>query len=315
MLLLMVLGVIIPIGLLFAVLKWQHEGNMIRVEADPGKGFNFGYYLFVPPGAMGSATKHLLVQPNNTGKVSDDNAVHEQTAKASAYGIGNRIARELRTPLLVPFFDRPESNWQMYTHALDSDTLKQHEGLLARIDLQLIAMINDAQKRLNEAGISVADKVLLHGFSASGNFTNRFAALHPKLVRAVVSGGVNCMPILPTAEWDGERLPFHIGIADTDDMAGIKFDLEEYRKVAQFIYVGEVDENDTLPYDDAFSDAERELVKKVLGGAMHARWDKSREIYSHFDIPAKMVMFEGVGHTITPDIEKDIIDFFKLYAN
>lgn len=44
-------------------------------------------------------------------------------------------SKELKIPLLVPFFDRPASNVKIYTHSLDSDTLKKTDGKLARIDL------------------------------------------------------------------------------------------------------------------------------------------------------------------------------------
>ncbi len=69
----------------------------------------------------------------------------------------------------------------MYTHSLDSDTLKNEEGKLVRIDLQLINMIEDAKSRLLERNIELEDKVFLTGFSASGSFTNRFTVLHPQI--------------------------------------------------------------------------------------------------------------------------------------
>ena len=118
------------------------------------------------------------------------------------------------------------------------------------------------------------------------------------------------MPIIPSERWC--RTPFHIGVANIDEIAGIRFNLEEYRKVAQYIYMGERDDNDTLPYSDAFNEDERQIVIKVLGREMRKRWEKSKEIYDYFEIPAQMVMYKGVGHIITPEIENDIINFFRL---
>ncbi len=195
---------------------------------------------------------------------------------------------------------------------MDRDTLKIDKVKLARIDLQLISMIRDAQNRLREKNIVLDEKVIMHGFSASGSFVNRFTALHPEKVKAVASGGVNCMPIIPSERWNGVELPFHIGVANIDEIAGIRFNLEEYRKVAQYIYMGERDDNDTLPYSDAFNEDERQIVIKVLGREMRKRWEKSKEIYDYFEIPAQMVMYKGVGHIITPEIENDIINFFRL---
>jgi pimeloyl-ACP methyl ester carboxylesterase len=95
---------------------------------------------------------------------------------------------ELRQPLLIPVFDRPESIPTIYTHALDSDTMALTSGPLARVDLQLLAMVDHAGSILSSAGISTEDDILLFGFSVSGTFANRFAALHPRRVHAVASG-------------------------------------------------------------------------------------------------------------------------------
>ena len=94
------------------------------------------------------------------------------------------LAQRLGTPVLVPVFPRPASQWRIYTHALDRDALEITSGPLRRIDLQLAAMIGHAQEVLTDNGALVKDRVLMYGFSASGNFTNRFAALHPTMVRA-----------------------------------------------------------------------------------------------------------------------------------
>ena len=289
------------------------SGETIIIEANPEKGFNYEYYLYIPKGVKKSKIKYLLVEPNNTGMVSDNHDLHvKKVENAIQRGRPKRIASALKVPLLIPVFDRPKSNWQIYTHSLDSDTLKIERGQLARIDLQLINMISDAQKRLRGKKIVLEEKIIMHGFSASGSFVNRFTALHPKKVKAAVSGGINCMPIIPSEKWNGIELPFHIGVGNIAEIAGIRFDLEEYKKVAQYIYMGELDDNDTLPFNDAFNEDERQLVIKVLGSEMKKRWEKSKMIYNHLEIPSQMVIYKGVGHTITPEVENDIINFFRL---
>ncbi len=68
--------------------------------------------------------------------------------------------------------------------------------------------------------------------------------------------------------------------------------------------MGELDENDTLPYSDAFNPEERRIVKEVLGQGMKERWEKSKMIYDYLNIPARMVNYKGIGHTITPEKRK-----------
>ena len=287
-------------------------GNIIEVEANPEKGFNFNYYIYLPYGMKESEVKYLLVEPNNTGSVSDDHKVHDKHAlKLIKYGVGHKIADNLKIPLMVPAFDRPESDWKMYTHALDRETLMNNEGTLARVDLQLINMISDSKQRLKDKNIDVQDKVFINGFSASGSFVNRFTALHPEIVQAVAAGGINCMPIIPTAEWEEQKLIYPIGIEDINQIARIEFDIDEYKKVSQYIYMGSFDDNDTLPYDDAFGDDERKLIINFLGEDMHYRWERSKEIYQELNIPATLVMYDGVGHGTNDEIIQDIINFFR----
>jgi hypothetical protein len=281
----------------------------IYTAAKPDKGFNYGYYYYIPN--VVKKNTYLLVEPNNTGTTSDDINVHDQSAK-NLIEWRKAYADELNVVLLVPVFPRPASNWQMYTHALDRDTLKNNTGTLARVDLQLIQMIDDFRELCESKGINVASKVLLNGYSASGNFVNRFTAIHPGRVQAVASGGVNCMPILPTNTLAGETLIYPVGIADIRTITGNSFDIEQYKKVPQYIYMGADDDNDTLPYGDAFSDEERILIKKVLGENMFGRWQPSQDIYKQQGCSAvTFVTYPGVGHTITNTIANDVYNFFK----
>jgi hypothetical protein len=99
------------------------QDTWLKVGADPEKGFNFPYLLFVPKGIDPAADRHLFVETNNTGRTSDDLQVHEKAAVRLVHAdYTNRIARELGTPLLVPVFPRPATEWQIYTHSLDEDT-------------------------------------------------------------------------------------------------------------------------------------------------------------------------------------------------
>jgi hypothetical protein len=294
----------------------ENKDNLIKIRAKPEAGFNYDYYLYVPNGAKESDVKYMLVEPNNSGNADDNSQFHdEQASNLIKYWICNKIANSLRIPLLVPTFDRPRSEWKMYTHALDRDTLMNKSGKLARVDLQLIKMIENAQQILNENGIKVDDKVFMDGFSASGNFVNRFAALHPEKVRAVASGGVNGMPIIPYEYMNGEKLIYHVGVADIEEITGIKFNMKEYREVAQYIYMGEWDTNDTLKFSDAYSEEEVRITEKVLGKEMKDRWLKAQEILKKAEIPAQMVTYNGTTHQVKPEMVSDIIAFFRANAS
>jgi hypothetical protein len=283
--------------------------SLVRIAPSPERGFQFPYYLFVP---KGPAAGHMLVEMNNTGTTSDDLAVHDERAEHLVRdSYANQMARKLQTPLLVPVFPRPSEQWQAYTHSLDEDTLKIVSGPLARIDLQLIAMIRDTQALLRRNGVEVRDRVFMHGYSASGVFTNRFAILHPDVVRAVAAGGVNGIPTFATRQWQGTRLAFPVGVADIKELTGSDFNEPAYKRVSQYIYMGYLDRNDTTLSRDAFCEEHAQLIRSLIGADMGKRWLVSQSIYRELGVPAQCVTYNGSGHEIKPEMIDDVVAFFK----
>jgi hypothetical protein len=300
-----------------AIQKVDLSGDdILQIEDQETEGFNFPYYLFIPGGIDNNKQVYMLVESNNTGTTSDDFDVH----RAKALGLvessyANRMARRLGAPLLVPVFPRPAKDDQIYTHSLDRDSLEIKEGKLYRIDLQLVSMTRHARELLRHNGFRIHDKVFMHGFSASGSFTNRFAFLHPNLIKAVASGAVNGIPTLPVKSWNGYELPFPIGIGDFEQLMGKPFDEKAYRKVRQYIYMGYFDRNDTVPSRDAWSEAEAKIIKEAIAPRMMPdRWKVSRMIYHQQKLPVQLVTYNGVAHAITNEMQDDITDFFKANA-
>jgi len=286
-----------------------------KIAADPDKGFNFPYYLFHPGNTDTSGSARLLVEMNNTGTTSDDLAVHDRRAQRLVErSYANRIARKLNVPLLVPVFPRPRKQWQIYTHSLDEDTLLVKSGPLERIDLQLIAMIRDAQALLRKNGIAVRDKVFMHGYSASGTFTNRFPLLHPHVLRAVAAGGVNGIPTFPATHWRDTELPFPVGIADLKEIANIDFDMAAYKQVAQYIYMGYLDRNDTTLSRDTYCEEHAQLIRSLIGADMGERWKVSQSIYRELGASAQCVTYNGTAHSIRDEMIDDVVEFFQANA-
>ena len=122
----------------------------LKIDGDKQKGFYWPFLLYVP-GSWIDIKKNpcILILPNNTGKVNDDFSVHEKSA-LKLLNDNVSIAKQLNVILLVPIFPRSEKDWKIYTHALDRDVLITDNDSLKRLDLQLIAMINEARKKLAE---------------------------------------------------------------------------------------------------------------------------------------------------------------------
>lgn len=203
----------------------------------------------------------------------------------------------------------------MYTHALDRDTLLYENDSFPRIDKQLNSMVDDARLILAEKDILLQDKFLLNGFSASASFANRFTALYPERVAAVAAGGINCMTILPMEHLQDCELIYPVGIADIKQIAELEFQLSVFADVPQYYYMGAEDKNDTLPFDDAFSQPEREIIIKVLGEDMGDRWEKCKIAYESQTVHTEFRMFPGVGHETTAEMNAEIVKFFMQVMN
>jgi beta-lactamase regulating signal transducer with metallopeptidase domain len=297
-----------------AIKKMDLAGDdILLIEAQEETGFNFPYYLFIPSEIDKDRQVYMLVETNNSGTVSDDLEFHQTKAlMLTKRSHANRMAKRLGVPLLVPTFPRPKTNWWIYTHALDIDTLEIEEGKLGRIDLQLTAMIKHAQGLLRVNGFTIDDRIFMHGFSASAKFCNRYSYLHPEMVKAVAAGGVNGLPTLPVRRWNDCELPFPIGIAGIERFIDGPFNEEAFRQVAHYIYMGSLDRNDTLPSRDAWREGEAGIIKRALVEKMMPdRWELSRKIYQQQKLPAQLVTYNGVTHAIKSEMLDDVVDFFK----
>jgi pimeloyl-ACP methyl ester carboxylesterase len=272
------------------------QAELEEIPANPQKGFSWPYYLRTPTSVKQPAV--LFVEPNNTGTPNDDPAVHNQAAKNEARAWALRMD-ELGCPYLIPTFPRPAAHSDVYTQALDRNTLLTKLAGLERIDLQLLAMIDDARARLAAKGISVDSKVFMMGFSASGQFASRFVMLHPDRIKAASIGSPGFGPIVPVAQWKGITLPYQVGVADVEQLTGQKFDVAAFRQVPLQIYVGDLDTNIVpwyLPDNDLFVN----LVEEVFGGDGFEnfwRWANFEAAYASVQSLSQFVVFPGMMHT------------------
>ena len=279
------------------------------IEADAEAGFNYPYLLYAPPTHEGQKPRPLLVEPNNSPSPSDDFDVHLEAAEdIIEHASGRTIADEVSTPLLVPVFPRPWPGGDVNPQGLFRAMLEVEGSDMARPDLQLLAMIDNARAYLQEHGYPVdEDGVMLTGFSGSANTVNRFAALHPEEVHSVSAGGINGIPLLPRDEAKDRSLKYHVGVYDLEMLTGEPFDLEAFQDVPQFYYMGEIDPSDQLPYypDESLF----ELTKYVYGVDMQGeRFPFSRAVYDETGVSAIFRMYENTGHTPRPAYD-DLIEF------
>lgn len=278
-----------------------------ELPAAPEAGYHWPFLLFVPKQIK---TSYLLVVPNNTGFETTDLELLRASA-SSTISDESVLADRLGCPLLVPLFPRPplgESN--LYLHALSRESLLTTVVEWKRVDLQLLAMIQHARVRLQERGLKIDARVMLSGFSAAGDFVNRFAMLHPEQVLAVAGGGLS-WPIAPVGTGEKEHLRYPVGVADLDRVAGEAANSEALRSVAWFLFRGAADNNEPLDFRDCFAGTDAALIRRRFGGTPAARWSAAEKLYAEAGLTARLMFYPEVGHTITPAIAEEVAQFFE----
>lgn len=291
--------------------------EILKVEAKPAKGFAYPYYLYVPkamrePNSM-KKEHTILVIPNNAGKLSDDFTVHEEDVKRKIKN-NAQIADRSGVVLLMPVFPRPQTDGKIYTHALDRDSMLTDKKELARFDLQLLAMIDDARVRFAKEKLRFDGRVLMLGFSASGMFANRFAFLHPRRVKAVVVGSPGGWAIAPVASFKGKTLRYPIGTNDFQSISGKKLDLKSLQKVPLFMFLGDGDDNDSVVFRDSYEKEDEELIFALFGKTPVERWEISKKLYLDSKLNAEFRLYPNVKHEVTKEMMEDILAFFSKHA-
>ena len=277
--------------------------QLIYIEPNKQEGFNFGYFIKILN--KGNKNKIQLVgECNNCGIVNSKSKAYEETLKYIGYNayVCEKLQSKLQcSAVIIPCFTRPMSNDgknNIYTHMLTSQALKTNVQSIKRIDKQYSNMIKDAKKILSNLGYDVSDKIIMTGFSASSKFAIRFAILYPELVSSVIAGGISAMLCLPVKELNGEILNYPIGVNDYQELMGKPFNEKAYKKIKQYLFMGDLDENDPVKYEDCVTEEERQIIYKIYGENMQDRWKKMVEIKNKLGLTnIHTYSIKGVAHS------------------
>ncbi|KUO70570.1 MAG: hypothetical protein APF77_22080 [Clostridia bacterium BRH_c25] len=142
-------------------------------------------------------------------------------------------------------------------------------------------------------------------------FANRFTVLHPDRVLAASVGSPGGWPIAPVKMWNNQELRYPIGISDLKDLTGKEFDMETYKKVPQLFYLGDQDENDSVPYGDSYEEEDRIIINELFGSTPVKRWPESEKVYKEFGVNAVFRLYTGVKHRPTIGSVKETKALFR----
>jgi len=278
-----------------------------KVSANPGKGFHWPYYYYVP--SQLNTPVVIFVEGNNTG-MTDDFAYADKLTEDRIRGNAS-FAEEMASPFLMPSFLRPANLSHIYTQGLDRDTLVTEIEEYRRLDLQLLAMVDDLINRLELEGIVVERKVNIIGYSASGMFANRFTILHPDRVSIAAIGQTGGLPMTPIETYKGHPLEYPFGTYDYFELTGKPFDADAYRAIPILFYQGNYDVNDNW-HPDAGGADKAEFVWDVFGRLPPDRWPIIKEIYDNFGGDVHIFHhYPGIGHQYSNEMIQNMKAFLR----
>lgn len=180
---------------------------------------------------------------------------YEEALKVATKGyfspIYKKLAVDYNNPMLIPIiprcnglytgflgYDVYHENYERAINAYNkgwSNFTKEDLEKFRGLDIQIANMIYYAVDYINKNyNLSLDYKVIATGYSASSKMVNYFAALHPELVKMVIAGGTGGLTIIPTRDYD-----YPLGFRDLPEE-----NLELYKQIPQFYYIGETDQND-----------------------------------------------------------------------
>lgn len=222
----------------------QHDlptGEIQFHEADETIVYN--WFSYIPKSIDDSKPSDILICCVHANIETD--SYGEITAESRAQMEGRiEFAEKNRLILLVPVIPRPKNG--VYVVVFPPAVFSENTSpFLQRPDEKVILMIDKLLSDLRNDAFQVNDKVLMEGFSASAIFAQRFSLLHPERVKAIAAGHSGGALTFPLTAYGDTEMNWPVGIADYEELAGYEFNLEEYQKIVQFIYIGDKDVNNS----------------------------------------------------------------------
>ena len=282
--------------------------NAYKISAWPQAGFNYDYYLFIPNEVRSRFFLATSIASGGAQGMGPD--YYSEWAKRVVVE-GNwetQIAIGLKAPLLYPAFDRPADS---SPGSLTRSVMLLKKDRLSRLDLQFIAMIDDARHFIStEFGVELNEKVLLAGFSTSASFASRFTMMHPERVQAAAYGGISFIHILPYTQDVKKRttLIYPVGVSDFIHITGIPFNREAYLKVPRFLTMGLLDTEDTTNYGGLYPSSMKNWIDTRLG-TLETRWNNVTKILSELG-NFEYKLYTNLGHSF---IKGDYIEFLQRH--
>lgn len=162
------------------------------------------------------------------------------------------------------------------------------------------------------------------GYSASGMFVNRFAAIHPEKVLGGIIGFPGSSIIIPPPLNKNERniegypdwyqeYTYPVGVSDLQTLTGKTFNPTLFNRIHFHFFIGDSDHDDIFAYDQHYDNTFRAKLKlKFNKNNPRKRFQAARKAYIDAgQINSQFNVYPGVGHRFSPRAKQSVVEFIK----
>jgi len=304
--------------------------NISLIEPSEDTAFNWPYLLFTPDTSeadndSASESAESDVRPMVVGNSSYRGRPSEEIRRLDS---GRRNLERGRLGFLATRLNSPALSPLIPSRTADGtyQNLTLSGSAFDRLDLQVLAMVDDARERLADEPYTVPEQFHVEGFSSNGRFYDKFTALHPERINAVSAGG-NGIAVLPVGELSEdvptagnpstETLPWPVGVGDLPELIGAEFDQDAWLDTNLFWYIGAEDQDPENPgrYVHKLYKGDGEidtLIREIFGSLqVDDRFRTSQAILNHLGASAEFTAYDGAGHEVTREMAEDLTEFHR----
>ncbi len=209
---------------LYEDLKYGRKNSfkVVLVEANPDKGFNYSYFVYIPDNPQNTimmdclndyedempeeSTENLEGLEEIYSLFEDDEFIRSSTSvqkgieedknktldriyyrmEKGVNALSTMISINPNMPAIVPLI--PGYGNEQF----DSVVSQLDKDIISKTAPQIKAMIADARRIIEEkANVKISDKVIPLGHSKSSTFANNFSSYYPEMCKACILGGGN----------------------------------------------------------------------------------------------------------------------------
>jgi len=252
------------------------------VQTWPLDGFDL--YVHTPPGAEQRQPLSVLLALHGMG-------AHGEAFAKSLVAVADRNGWLLVAPSMP------------YHNYMDPTVLTEDDVHLSQM---LAATLDALPSRL---GLKLQPRVLVYGFSRGAQLAHRFALFYPERVQAVaaLSAGSYTLPIDKSMTESGiQPLSLPYGIADAQKQLYHLVNLEQFKKIAFLIAVGEK--------DTTASDVPRQF-DPLIGKTRVERAKAFNQKLQSLGMTSQLVIVPNVGHEVNSEMRNCAVNFLKDNAS